>query len=89
MATHISAEKRNRQNEKRRTHNRWIRSRVKAASKTVVEACDKNDPKSAKDALIVAMRELNKAGTKGIIHKRAASRKIARLSKRLTKIAKV
>ncbi|MEM7128109.1 MAG: 30S ribosomal protein S20 [Chloroflexota bacterium] len=78
MANIKSAEKRNRQNIKRREHNRtWIggsRTAIKKA-RALIEA---GDPGAA-DAVAVANRTLDKAASKGVIHKNNAARRKSRL----------
>lgn len=80
MANTRSAEKRNRQALKRRARNTAVRSKVRTAIKKVREAVAKNDP-AANDLLRQAIRTIDKASTKGVVHARAASRKVARLSR--------
>ena len=80
---HKSAVKRNRQNAKRQDRNRIVRSRVKTDVRKVREAVDRKDMSSAESELRSASRELNKAASKGILHRNAAARRIARLSKRV------
>ena len=80
MANTRSAEKRNRQASKRRARNNAVRSTVKTAIKKVREAVAKNDP-AANDLLRQAIRTIDKASTKGVVHARAASRKVARLAR--------
>lgn len=81
MANTRSAEKRNRQSEKRRARNQSVRSTVKTAVKNLRDASTAKDPAKMKDALTGAVRTLAKAATKGVIHKRTASRRISRLMK--------
>lgn len=87
MANHISAIKRDRQNKKRQTQNRFWKSRVRTVTKTVLEAVEKKDKKTAQTSLIAAMKEIDKASSKKVIHSNTASRKIARLSKAVAAIA--
>lgn len=88
MANIKSAEKRNRQNVKRRARNTHWRSTVKTAIKKVRDALETKDPAKAKDALKVAEKTLQKAATKGAIHSRNASRHVSRLSKSVSSVAK-
>lgn len=81
MANHKSALKRDRQSKKLQTMNRFWKSRVRTAAKTVLEAVEKKDKKTAATSLQAAMKEINKASSKKVIHKNTASRKISRLSK--------
>lgn len=86
MANTRSAEKRNRQALKRRARNTAVRSTVKTAIKKVREAVAKNDP-AANDLLRQAIRTIDKASSKGVVHARAASRKVARLTRAATAAA--
>jgi small subunit ribosomal protein S20 len=83
LANHKSAEKRNRQNEKRRLRNRSNRTRVKTAIKAVAEAIDQQAGEKAQEALKAAIPLIDKAAVKGAFHKKNASRKISRLTKRV------
>ena len=85
MANTASAEKRNRQAQKRRARNVQVRTGVKSAVKKVREFLDKGDAGGAKQALHAAERALGKAGSKGVLHKNAASRRIGRLAKAVAK----
>lgn len=87
MANHASAIKRNRQSEKRAEYNRWWKSRVRTSTKNVLEAVETNSADSAKTLLTEAMKEFGKAAGKGVIHKKTASRKIARLSKKVASLS--
>ncbi len=88
MANTRSAEKRNRQAQKRRTRNIHVRTGVKSAVKRVREALEKGDGAAAKAALAAAERSLGKASSKGVLHKNAASRRISRLARAVAKTAK-
>ena len=81
MANHISALKRERQNKKKQTMNRFWKSRVRTAAKSVLEAVEKKDKKAAQTSLVAAMKEIDKAAGKKVIPNATASRKISRLSK--------
>jgi small subunit ribosomal protein S20 len=85
LANTASAEKRNRQAQKRRARNVQVRTGVKSAVKKVREAVEKNDGAAAKEALRAAERALGKAGSKGVLHRNAASRRISRLAKAVAK----
>ena len=80
---HKSAIKRNRQNEKRHDRNRIVRTRVKSDVRKVREAVDRQDASAAEAELRRAVKDLSQAASKGILHPRNASRRIARLSKRV------
>jgi small subunit ribosomal protein S20 len=76
--------KRNRQNEHRRLRNKAVRtelkSRVKGATVAAAEGAEDAD-----DQLRIAQKRLNKAGAKGRIHPRQASRRTSRLMRRAAK----
>lgn len=85
MANTASAEKRNRQAQKRRARNVQVRTGVKSAVKKVREAVERGDAAGAREALATAERVLDKAGAKGVLHRNAASRRISRLAKAVAK----
>ena len=80
MATHKSAEKRHRQNEKRRVRNHALKSQLRTLVKRVLTAVEKKDAAAAETELRVAARALDKAVTKGVLHRNSAARKISRLA---------
>ncbi len=81
MATHKSALKRMKQDERNRQRNVHIKSIVKSRVKKLRELIQAKDVKKAKEALSAAVREINRARSKGVIHRNTASRKISRLTK--------
>ncbi len=81
MATHVSAIKRARQNERRRLRNLHIKSTVKSYIKRVREAIEKKDIEGAEKALHKAIPIIQKAHSKGVLHKNTSSRKISRLTR--------
>lgn len=81
MANHKSALKRARQSEKRRVRNRSGRSAVRKHVKQFEEAAAGEG--DAKAMLPSVMSAIARASSKGFMPKRRASRKIARLSRRL------
>ena len=84
MANTKSAEKRNRQAQKRRARNTAVRTGVKSAIKKAREAIASKDPQKAAEALKLATRTIDKAASKGVLHAKNASRKIARLAHAVT-----
>ena len=80
MANHASALKRHRQSEKRRKRNQAIRTRLRHLVRAVREALTARDPNTASSRLADAAKALDKAATKGVVHRRNASRRIARLT---------
>lgn len=88
MANTTSAEKRNRQAQKRRTRNAGIRTQVKTAVKKAREGFVVKDAGKRLENLKEALRQLSKAASKGVLHKKTASRRISRLTKAANKAAK-
>lgn len=82
MANTKSAIKRIRQNEKRRLRNRTVRTRMRTALKTARTAVTTAGG-DARAAVLQAVRTLDKAVTKGIIHRNTAARKKSALARRL------
>jgi len=78
--------KRNRQNEKRRERNKAVRSELKTRVKRAVTAAQQGDD-SVPVLAALAVKRLDKAAAKGVIHKNAAARRKSRLQKRLNTIA--
>lgn len=81
MANHASALKRIRQDEKRRARNRYWKSTMRTAIKKVREAAEENNTEEASTNLQAAISLIDRVASKGVIHKRTASRKISRLTK--------
>ncbi|NTW07424.1 MAG: 30S ribosomal protein S20 [Syntrophaceae bacterium] len=86
MATHKSAEKRDRQSVKRRERNISSKSAVKTGIKSVLSAVGTKDKEASEKALKAAIPVIDKAAAKGVIHKKNASRKISRLTKKINAI---
>ncbi len=80
IPVHPSAEKRQRQNLKRRERNQGARSKVRSTVKNAVEAITATDVAAAQEKLREAVRALSKAASKGTMHRNTVSRKISRLS---------
>lgn len=83
IPVHPSAEKRHRQSLKRQVRNRLVKTRVRSAAKSALEAIAGQDPEAAQQALRQAARLLQRAASKGVLKRNTASRKISRLSRRL------
>ncbi|MFI7451286.1 30S ribosomal protein S20 [Nonomuraea sp. NPDC049714] len=78
MANIKSQIKRNRQNEKARLRNKHVKSSLKTAVRKFREAAEQGDLEQAATLQRAASRELDKAASKGVIHKnQAANRKSA------------
>ena len=88
MANHKSAIKRNKQSLLSRDRNRANRTKVKSAVKKVDAAMEvEGSVEKAQEALLAAVPIIERAATKGAFHKKAASRKVSRLTKRVNKFA--
>jgi small subunit ribosomal protein S20 len=86
LATHKSAEKRDRQNKKHRKRNIVAKSALKTKIKSVITGVESKNKEISSNALKAVIPALNKAASKGIIHKKNASRKISRLTKKVNAI---
>jgi small subunit ribosomal protein S20 len=84
VANTKSALKRMRQSEKRRVRNRTIRSQVRTAVKTARAA----GGDAQRSAIAEAIRTLDKAVTKGVVHRNTAARKKSALARRLAAAAR-
>ncbi len=87
MANHKSAIKRNKQATVRAARNTQIRTTMRTFVKQVRTAVANSDKETAQTALNRAVPYIDKAATKGIIHKATASRKISRLNKLVNSLA--
>ena len=85
MANHKSALKRARQNERRRIHNRDIRSAYRTEIKKFHALIEAGNKEEAATALPAVQKVIDKAYSKGIIKKNNASRKKSRLTLSLNK----
>jgi len=83
LATHKSAEKRDRQNKRRRARNISAKSALRTKVKAVDTAVEGKKKTEAVAALKATAPALAKAASKGVIHKKNASRKISRLTKKV------
>ena len=73
--------KRNRQNERRHERNKSVRAALKTASKKVRVAAASGDADAPAERALEAARALDKAASKGILHKRTVARHKSRLAK--------
>lgn len=80
-----SAKKRLRQNVVRRQHNRAVKSALRSQLRKVREAVTAGDHEKAETEFRVAVKRLDKAGAKRVIHPKTADRLKSRLSARLKK----
>jgi small subunit ribosomal protein S20 len=87
MATHKSAEKRNRQTLKRTLVNKARESRIRTFVKKVEEAIASGDKAAAKTAFIAAQPEMQRGVSKGVLHKNTVARKLSRLNARIAALS--
>ena len=86
MANIKSQIKRNRQNEKRRVRNKAVRSELKTRTKVAVAAAEAGADTTVDD-LRTAVKRIDKAAAKGVIHKNQAANRKSKLMKRINKVA--
>ena len=87
MANHKSAEKRIRQNLKRRMRNKRIRTSMRTVVKNCRTALEGSDAEEAREKFQAAERSLRHAASKGIIPKARVNRAVSRLAKRLNALS--
>ncbi|WND03802.1 30S ribosomal protein S20 [Temperatibacter marinus] len=87
MANTPQAKKRVRRNERRAEINKARVSRMRTFIRKVEEAIEGGDKAVAADALKAAQPEIMRGATKGVLHKKTASRKVSRLSARVKAMA--
>lgn len=80
-----SALKANRQNVKRREHNRELRSKLRTGLKAARKSLDDKNVEGAKAVLETLQSLVDKMATKGIIHKNTASRLKSRIAAKASK----
>jgi len=86
MANTLQAKKRIRRNDKRAEINGARMSRIRTFVKKVELACADGDKTAAAEALKAAQPELARGVARGVLHKNTASRKLSRLSKRVSSL---
>ncbi len=83
MRENKSAIKRARQSEDRRLRNSHVKSTMKTQIKKVTTALETKDKESLDAVLKKTVSYINKAASKGVVHKNNAARKVSRLSKKV------
>lgn len=83
MANIKSQIKRIRTNEKRRQRNLAVKSELKTLVRRTREAVEAGDKEAAIEALRVASRKLDKAVSKGVIHRNQAANRKSKLARRV------
>ena len=86
MANIKSQIKRNKQNEKARLRNKAVKSSLKTSVRKFREAADTGDADVAAEALQAASRNLDRAASKGVIHKNQAANRKSALAKRAAEL---
>lgn len=81
MPNNAAARKRMRQEQKRRLHNRSVKSLVKTQITKARNAIAFDE--NAESAVRAAVRELDRAAKKGVLHRNNAARRKSRLMKQL------
>ena len=87
MANIKSQIKRNRQNEKRRMRNKSVKSALKTAVRKFHEATASGDLENMTVLMRDASRKLDKAVSKGVIHKNQAANRKSSIAKQLNSVA--
>ncbi|MCJ9430013.1 30S ribosomal protein S20 [Kordiimonas marina] len=87
MANSPQAEKRIRRNERRAAINKSRVSRIRTFVRKVEEAIASGDKAAANAALQAAQPEIMRGASKGVLHKKTASRKVSRLAQRVKALA--
>jgi small subunit ribosomal protein S20 len=86
MANIKSQIKRNRQNEQRAARNKAVRSELKTRTKAAVASAT-SGADDAEDLTRLAVKRIDMAAAKGVIHKNAAARRKSRLMKKVARSA--
>jgi small subunit ribosomal protein S20 len=87
MANTKTAAKRNRTNERDRQRNIAVKSRMKTQVKQAMTAIEKKDADLVKKTVPVALSEIDKAASKGIIHRNNAARKKSALQRGINSLS--
>lgn len=85
MRKNKSAIKRAQQSEKRRLRNSHVKSTMKTNIKKALSSLKENDKANIQAATKEAVSYIDKAASKGVIHKNQAARRISRLAKKAHK----
>lgn len=86
MANIKSQIKRNKTNEKARERNKAVKSELKTAVRRTREAIAAGDKATAEKALVTATRKLDKAVSKGVIHKNQAANRKSAIAKQVASL---
>ena len=83
LAHHKSAIKRIRQNEKKRQRNRYVTTTMRSAIKKLEQAVQAQQTSDAQTLLQKTVSIIDRAASKGVIHKNKASRSVSRLTQKV------
>ena len=86
MPNSRQAEKRVRQDEEKRLHNRMLKSRMRTAMRRVRENCEKGDKDAALVSLAAAMKQIDKCAKTRVVHPNNAARKKSVLARQIAKL---
>lgn len=87
MANIKSQEKRNRTNERRRLRNKSVKSSLHTAVRGFRQAVEAGDKDKAGELLVATSRKLDKAASKGVIHKNQAANRKSAIAKRIHSVS--
>jgi small subunit ribosomal protein S20 len=79
--------KRNKQNEKARQRNKAVKSALRTSVRHFREAADAGDQEKATEAMRTAFVKLDKAASKGVIHKNQAANRKSAIAKRAAQMS--
>lgn len=86
MAHSRSARKRVRTNERNHQRNMAVKSRVRTYIKKALSALEAKDAEAVKTAVPEALAQIDRAATKGVLHKNSAARKKSMLQRRFAQL---
>jgi small subunit ribosomal protein S20 len=81
--------KRNKQNEKARVRNKAVKSSLKTSVRQFREAADAGDAEQVTQTMRAALTKLDKAASKGVIHKNQAANRKSAIAKRAAQVTQV
>jgi len=89
MANSRSALKRIKQSEKRRMRNKQVKTKVKNTIRSFISTLEEDNNEAAQQQIKVVGKMIDKAASKGVMHKNTAARKKSRLAKKLNQSRQV
>jgi len=78
--------KRNKQNEKARVRNKAVKSSLKTSVRKFREAADEGDAEKIAETMRAALTKLDKAASKGVIHKNQAANRKSAIARRAAQL---